>query len=346
MLDELQNWWQNLSPETLEHLKGCGVALAALLGGHFLGKLVTRALRARNFDAALCLPTSGSPTAEAAHGFTPTFFAGLLVRLTVWALAARWLAHQYGWMEAANALALIMPRIWALATVLVAALALGGMLARRLIEVLQSFSPAGSAPSSRAATIHRALAGAVAAGAYVLVALLALLVAADLFGWPLTRDSALALWQFAQHLLIAGTALFLGLAGAHWARDLGTPESTTSSPEKRAGQYTAMGIMAATTVLAVAVLLSSAGVLIGLAALAVVGLLLWLARGYLPDVIAGLQLRTHKVHEVWWEGAPWRLAEIGLLWTEVSRAGEFCRLQNRTILDARMHGAPAATVQR
>ena len=55
--------------------------------------------------------------------------------------------------------------------------------------------------------------------------------------------------------------------------------------------------MAATTVLAVAVMLSSAGVLIGLAALAVLGILLWLVRGYVPDVTAGLQLRSHQVRE-------------------------------------------------
>jgi hypothetical protein len=345
MLEELQKWWQTVSPETMEHLKEGGAVLAALLGGHLLGAVVTRALRVRKFDVALGLPNSAPPAAEAAHGFTPTFFAGLLVRLTVWGLAARWLAHKYAWTEVANALTLIIPRVWALATVLVAGLALGGLLARRLTDVLQSFSATGSAPSSRTASIHRTLVGTVAAGAHVLVLLLALLVAADLFDWPLTRDSALALWQFAQHLLIAGAALFLGLAGAHWARDLGTPEGQAST-EKRAGQYTAMGIIAATTVLAVAVLLSSAGVLIGLAALALVGLLLWLVRGYLPDLIAGLQLRAHKVHEVWWEGAPWRLADIGLLWTEASRKGEFCRLQNRMVLDARMHGAPAAAVQR
>ena len=36
--------------------------------------------------------------------------------------------------------------------------------------------------------------------------LLVLLIAADTFDWPLTRGAALALWQFAQHLLIAGAA--------------------------------------------------------------------------------------------------------------------------------------------
>ncbi len=99
--------------------------------------------------------------------------------------------------------------------------------------------------------------------------------------------------------------------------------------------------MAATTVLAVAVLLSSAGVLIGLAAVAVLGFLLWLVSGYLPDVTAGLQLRAQQVREVWIDKEMWQVTEIGFLATQVTRSGEFCRLQNRVVLEARLHGAPS-----
>jgi hypothetical protein len=121
--------------------------------------------------------------------------------------------------------------------------------------------------------------------------LLVLLIAADVFDWPLTRSSALALWQLAQQVLIAGAALTIGLLGARWARDLATADAA-ASPEKRAGQYTALTIIAATTLLAVSVLLASAGLIIGLAALGILGFALWLARGYLPDITAGLQLRA------------------------------------------------------
>src|SRR5262249_13676167 len=143
-----------------------------------------------------------------------------------------------------------------------------------------------------------------------------------------------------QHLLIACAALFIGSLGARWARDL-VPIEGTSSPEKRAGQYTALGIISATTVLAVAVLLSSAGLLFGLAALALLAFVLWLVRGYLPDIFAGLQLRAHKVRELCFDGALWQVAEVGLLTTTVSRRGDFCRVQNRLVLEALLHGAPA-----
>jgi hypothetical protein len=348
MLDELITWWQDTDPQTQLYLQDGALALGALLIGHFLGSMVARALRARHFDAALRLPHSPPPGLEDERGFTPTWVIGMLVRLTVWAGAARWLAFKHGEIDLANTLGLITNRTWALTTVLVAALALGSLLARRLMDCLSGSAKAGpeGLPYRNGTTAPRSpAAGAVGAGAYVFVVLLALLIAADLFNWPLTRSSALALWQFAQHLMVACAALFIGALGARWARDLGTAEGA-SSPEKRAGQYTGLGIVAATTVFAVAVLLSSAGVLLGLAALAVLGLVLWAVRGYLPDVTAGLQLRSHKVREVWFEGAPWQLVEVGLLTSQLGRAGEFHRLQNRVVLEARLHGAPVEAAQR
>jgi hypothetical protein len=343
-LEEVQNWWQNATPEMRAAFQTGGLVVAALLGGHFLGSMVARALRARNFDAALRLPRSSAPGAED-HGITPTFVAGLLIRLTVWAGAGWWFAQQHGRADLAKTLALIISRTWAFASMLTAALGLGGMLARRLMECLQSL-PKVQAPARNGAPAPRwDVAGAVGAGVYFLVALLVLMIAADLFDLPLTRTATQALWQFTQNALIACAALVIGCLGASWARDLSTPEGT-STPEKRAGQYTALGIMGATTVLAVAVLLTSAGVLIGLAALAILGLLLWLVRGYLPDVTAGLQLRVHKVCEVWLDGEPWQVSEIGFLSTQVGRRGEFCRLQNRQVLQALLQGAPAEAAPR
>jgi hypothetical protein len=342
MPDDLQTYWDMLTPQSQGLIQAVGLVLLGLAGGHFLGSMVARGLRARNFDAALRPPGSPPPSPlDPDTGITPTFVAGWLVRLTVWAWPVWWLAREYGRADFANSLGLIVSRAWALAAVLTAGLSLGSILAHRLIDCLNSVPKIGlgAAPANGAAGSRFNLAGAVGAGAYFLVALLVLLVAADLFEWPLTRSSALALWQFAQHFLVAGAALLIGCLGARWARDTVTPDGAASQ-EKRAGQYTALGIIAASTILAVAVLLSSAGVLIGLAALGILGLLLWLVRGYLPDVAAGLQLRIHKVREVYFEEVAWQVSEVGLLWTQLTRAGEFCRLQNRAVLEARMHAAP------
>lgn len=348
MSDELRAWLPEITPEKLQSLQTIGLVIAALLGGHFLGAMVERALRARKFDLALRLPGSSPAGTEPEHGITPTFVAGLLVRLTIWAGAAWWLAQKNNKVDLANTLSLLLKRTWALATVFTTALALGSLLARRVMDCLNGLSKAGwaVAPSRNEAAPRRwDVAGLVGAAVYVMAVLLVLMIASDLFDWPLTRSSALALWQLAQNLMVAGAALLIGHLGARWARDLASGEASPS-PEKRAGQYTGLSIMAVTTILAVSVLLSSVGLLIGLAALAFLGLLLWLARGYLPDVAAGLQLRLHQVHEVYFEGEPWQVSEVGFLSSQVSRRGEFCRLQNRLVLEARMQGASSQTAPR
>lgn len=348
MPDELRAWLQNLAPDTRESIQTSGLVIAALLGGHFLGARVARALREKKFDAVFRLPGSSPEGTAAEHGITPTFIAGLLVRLTVWVGVAWWLAQKSNRMELANTLALVLKRTWAFATVFTTALGLGNLLATRVTDCLRGFSRGERAVApSRNETVARGwdVAGLLGAGVYLLIVLLVLMIAADSFDWPLTRTSAIALWQFAQNLMVAGAALLIGFLGARWARDLASGE-VASSPEKRAGQYTGLFIMAATTVLAVSVLLSSAGLLIGLAALAVFGLLLWLVRGYLPDVMAGLQLRVHHVREVFFEGEPWQVTEIGFVTTQVGRRGEFCRLQNRVVLEARMQGASAEAAPR
>src|SRR5258708_22832561 len=95
MLDQLQTWWQNTNPEMQTALLDGGLVLVALLGGHFLGTMVARGLRARNFDAFLRLPSSSPPSPEAEPGFTPTWVAAVLVRLTVWSATACRLAYKH-----------------------------------------------------------------------------------------------------------------------------------------------------------------------------------------------------------------------------------------------------------
>jgi hypothetical protein len=348
MFDELQTGWLNINPQTREAILNIVPVVAALLGGHFLGAMVGRTLRAKNFDAALRLPHSSPQGPETEHGITPTFILVLLLRLTIWVGAAWWLANKHNRVELASTLALLLKRTWTLVTVFTTALALGSLMARRVMDCVRGIPKLGGAiaPSRNETAAPRwDVAGLLGAGVYLLIVLLVLMIVADVFDWPLTRSSALALWSLSQNLLVAGAALVIGSLGARWARDLATLEGA-SSPEKRAGQYTGLFIMSVTTVLAVAVLLSSAGLLIGLAALALLSLLLWLGRGYLPDVMAGLQLRLHHVREVYFDGEPWQVSEIGFLNTDVNRRGEFCRLQNRVILEARMQGAQSEAAPR
>jgi hypothetical protein len=341
MPEQLQTWWQTLSPEMQTAAQFGGVVVGALIVGQILGMMTFGVLSRRKFDAVLRLPSASPPDPEADSGFTPSYVASLLVRLTVWAGAAWWLAQKHGRTDLAHTLGMVINRAWAVAAILTASLAVGSLTANRLIACFGGTARANQARAG-ATTGRWDAAGAVGAGVYVLVLLLVLLVAADLFDWPLTRTSAEALWQFTQRLFIALAALSIGCLGAGWARDMAMLDGPTS-PEKRAGQYTGLVITAASTVLAVSVLLSSAGVLIGLAALAVFGSLLWMARGWFPDIAAGLQLRAHKVDLIQLDGQPWQVNEVGFITTEVSRRGEFSRLPNRQVLAARMQGAAAQT---
>lgn len=340
-LSDLPAWWQGLGADVQAIIRLAGLMCTVLLAGHYFGNMTARLLGARHFDEALRLPGSAPPTAETAAGITPTFLAGTLVRLTVWAWAAWWLAGHFGRIDLADRLGLIISRTWAVAGILVVILALASVLARRLAECFQDWRPTPEAAPYRngAMTPRHNVANAVAVGVYVLVALLVLLIAADMFGWPLTRSSAEALWQLAQKLLTVSATLLIGLLGARWAREL--VAEPAASPEKRAGQFTALGILGVAVTLALGVLLSNASLLLGVGVLAFLGGALWLGRGYLPDIVAGLQLRTQKPREVWFDGVAWQVTDVGFLTTQVCREGTIHTLQNRLVRDAQLLGTPA-----
>lgn len=337
-LTEAQSWWQGLSSETQGNIRIAGILFVAFVAGNILGRMTFRLLNSRNFDAALRLPGSAASPPETPHGITPSFLAGWLVCLTVWGGAAWWFAGHLGRTDVAERLSLVMSRTWAVAGILVVILAVASVLARRLADALRDRHPAPDAASAGryGAAPKNGLADGAAAAVYVLVALVVLLITADMFDWPLTRSSAQALWQLAQKLLTVAATLLIGLLGARWARDI--VAEPTSSAEKRAGQYTGLGIVVISLVLSLGVLLSNAHLMLGIMVIAILGLAVWLCRGYLPDIMAGLQLRAQKIHEVWFDGAAWQVSDIGFLTTQVCKEGAVHSVRNRVVLDARMHG--------
>src|SRR5207244_1512531 len=154
-----QSWWQNLNPQVRAYILDGAVVLGALLGGHLLGVLVGRFLRARRFNSIFRVmgPTHDQPQDD--RGFTPTTLAAYLARLTVWAAAAWWLVREHGRPELAESLALMVRRAWVVVAALTAALALASQLARRAIECVEGVTPA--APNRTGAAPPRSVAGAV-----------------------------------------------------------------------------------------------------------------------------------------------------------------------------------------
>jgi hypothetical protein len=330
MLEQLQSWWENLTPEMRGYILDGAVALGALLGGHWLGKLVGRFLRAGRFNALFRVTKEVPGGSDDDHLITPTRLAALLVRLTVWAFAASWLLPKYGQPELAESISSKIGPVWAVAAGLAAALAVAGLLARRVVECLEGANRFGAGPA-------RSVAGAVGAGIYAVVLLLTFLTAADYFDWPQTRTAAAALWQLALHLLTAGAAVLVGYIGILWARETTAQGASTAL---QPAQQIALGIVAVTTGLAVALLLFGSGMGVGAAILVGAAALLYLARGRLHDVTAGLKLRRGKVGTVWFDGTPWQVEQIGVLRCRVGRNGENYKVPNRQVLEA---SGPAAS---
>jgi hypothetical protein len=336
-LNELQTWWNDVSPETRAYVwDGC-VAFVALLGGLIIGGMVSRTLRGLNFDAAFDLSGGGPGGAPAGRGFTPTRAVGLLVRLTVWGGAIWWFLGKYGRPDLAESLRLIGGRIWALIAMLAGTLVVGGLVSRRVTDLIQGSVTGWNGTAKTASAPNRTIAGAVGAAVYGLVLLLALLAAADAFDWPLSRTAAAALWQLGQQLLTAGAALLIAYLGARWARELSTPTGPVT-PELKAGQYVGLALIGGAAIGGVMALLAGRGILIAMLALPILGGILWLARGYIPDLMAGLKLRKDKVDQIWIEGMACRVEGVGLLTSEVGQGNDTGRVRNRLVLEAAGHG--------
>jgi hypothetical protein len=338
-LNELQSWWNDLPPETRAYVWDGGVAFAALAGGFIIGGMVARTLRGLNFDAAFGLSGGGPGGGPASRSYAPTRAVGLLVRLTVWAGVVWWFLGKYGRADLAESLRLIGGRVWALIAMLAGSLVVGDLVSRRVTDLIQGSLTGPNGTARTGAAPNRYVAGAVGAAVYVLVLLLALLVAADAFDWPLSRTAAGALWQLGQQLLTAGAGLSIAYLGAHWARELATPTDPVT-PELKAGQYVGLALIGGAAIGGVMALLSGRGILIAMLALPILGGLLWLARDYIPDVMAGLKLRKEKVVQVWIEGTTCRVEGVGLLTSEVGQGNETGRVRNRLVLAAAGHGSP------
>jgi hypothetical protein len=347
MWDNFLSWWQNIDPETRSLSYDGALAVGALLVGYIVGKLAARVLRAWRFDTVFRVSTPGPDFLEDGRRITPSMLVGLLVRLSVWAGAAWWLAGKHGHTDVANTIAVIVARTWAVGGIVSAALAIAGLFSRRVIECFENNLPAPTPLAANRVAVpaapapRQALAGAVGAGVYGLVLLMVLLAVVDRFDLPLARDAAAALWQLTLHLLVVGSAVAVGVIGARWAREFSAPPKGATSAD-HVGQYTALGITAGTTALGVALLLFSSGLKIGMAALALAAIGLYFGWGHLPDLVAGLKLRRHNVGTIMKDGMAWQVARVGLFRSDVGREGQYFKVQNRHLLEVFAQNVPQA----
>jgi hypothetical protein len=353
MFDSLHEWWlaleaswHELTPQAQVFFQSAAVVLGALLAGEVAGRMTGRRLRAHHFDASLRAPWLPA-TGPAAFPFTAAGLVSALVRCTIWGAGVWWLATAHGWLRVAAGLEWAAGRVWALAAVLMVALCLARFLAGQVIDFLQSpplsdnldgwLPRAGGLREPRVSSVA-ALAGTAV---YGVVFLLLLLIAADLYGWALTGSAMAAAWLFLLHVATAATALGIGWLGYRWARSLASPALETATPFVRAAHYTALGILAGTTLLAIA-LLATLQAVAGVAIVLLLALVLWPLRGYVADMWAGMLLKGQNVQEVRLDGEPSMVSDVGLLTTRLHRQEEQLSRRNALVLEAHLQGATDA----
>jgi len=167
MLEELQSWWQTITPEMQAGVKNGGVLVTALLAGHFLGRwrlgccgrgisTPPSACPAPRRPARAPIPASRRRSSRHAR---PLDGLGVGRRLAGFAVRLDRTGADRGFGPAAA---------WALTGVLVVILALGNLLAQRLVDFLDGWKAAPDALGHRngSAASRGSVAGAVAASVY------------------------------------------------------------------------------------------------------------------------------------------------------------------------------------
>jgi hypothetical protein len=345
-------WWRELTPGSQAFLRGAAVMVVAFLAAEVVARMVGRRLRAGNFDGSLRAPWLPAPGAGRVGGWpiTPSGLVSGLLRLTVWGVGVWLLATEQGWTAVAAGLEWTAGRVWSLAAVLIVGLCLARFVAGQLIEFLQSgplsekldgwLPRAGALGGLGGLREPRVPSVAALAGTavYGVVFLLVLLVAADLFGWALTGSALAAAWVLLLHVVTAGIALSIGWLGYRWARSLTLAAAETAPLPARAAHYTALGIVAGATLLAIA-LLATLHAVAGVAVMLLLAFVLWPLRGYVADVWAGMLLQGQKVEQVRLDGEFAKVGEVGLLTTRLQRQDEQVNRRNRVVLEAHLQGA-------
>jgi hypothetical protein len=340
--------WQALIPEARLAIRAVVTIVVTFVVARVAGWLTDRWLRAAHFDALFRRPWLPPPTGGLApHRPTPTSLLTLLVKLTVWCGGVWAFAYLSDQMDAASSMRWFLGRVWAIVATILAAVYLSRLFTGKLVEVLQS-SPLKEkldAWQSPAAMRESRVGGPVVVAGFVadlVVVLLVLLVAADLTNLTLAGQALQAAWQVFLHLFTAAVALLIGWLGARAVRAQTTTDVIPASSAARFAAYTAVSVMAGAALLAILFLAGNFPTYFGLILLVVVVMLVWPAQHWLPDIYAGFLLRMQGVKEVRIDDAPFPVATVGLVQTQLTAPAGPLTWRNRAVLEAHLENRRAA----
>jgi hypothetical protein len=328
-LTEWLRRWQTLSPEQRQGILEAFVLMSALVGGKLVGIVVRAWLKRLGIDDLLRTPFAPNRPRPK----EPSDVAGYLCVGTVWSIALWWITRQHGLSQIADSLLTLTGRLWFVALALGAALWLSNWINQSVASLLQhpvvrervdAVAPEVRERLSEA--VLRATNGAVA----VLLCLLALLASTELLGMTATAQALQAIWELVLRLAIACLILAIGWVGLKRLHEM----SQMLRDLPRDERSLRLGVMAAALIFALALLTGGGGTLLALALFALLVVLLFPLREYLPDLWAAVMLKAHQVQQVTMDGTVMQVRQIGWLVTTL-QAGEMeLRRPNREVLRA------------
>ena len=289
MIEELRQWWQQLSPGVRVMGRDGAVALAALVAAPIISLIAREILRGLRFDVHLIPPwrlalLKREPAGERRRAWhiPPSRIVGWLCLLSIWAAAGCLIAAWHEWGNIIPAVKRWAVYAWGGAALTFSLMLVGSWFSRRVQDLVdipwlqESFNHRLSGPAP-AETFSFSVGRGITSLVYVIAVLTALLSISQERGMGALPEVLLTLLHLAVGALAAVAALALGWIGVAWLRVEGR-RSVNEELGENSTHLAVLGMVICTVVLAI-ILLASRNLLPILLVVLGLAAVLWLLRG-------------------------------------------------------------------
>ncbi len=323
-------FWRGIPSEVWLGIRDTLLLVVALLAGSRIGAAAARSLVRAGFDSLFHFPWRPLGKTDQQR-VKLSSIVGIVLQGTVWLLGVAALCWLHEFDLVTRWLGIVATNVWVIGTVVLLGLAASRGLAAAVVRVLDNQSirerfdrlfPAR--PDQECFSDSLARIGGMSV--YAIILLPVLLVVADVGEWTAAGEAVAALWQFGLQCTAAGLILLLGWSVHNWLQK----QAEDSSEQQR---KTDMIFLGGTTLLSALILAGGFNALSAIVVLAGIGVAVWAARGYLPDVWAGAYLLFKLPEYVYVGGQRARILEISLLASDVELDGQELSIRNRRIFE-------------
>ena len=365
-MESFADWWYELSDPGRVALRDGALLILALITALIGNRVVRHLLVVKGVDPYLRLPwstkepVSGKGHRPAEQRLEPSAVSSLvgwIFGLSILAAACWWLARVHESTALADMLWTVLVRAWEVTIVVFPALLISGWLARSVYDLMHTPWLKGEldalfpTPPEGGGSFSETAAKGLCIVIYAAFFLFIPVAIAGLFELSSLQVLVGPAWQICARLLTALIVFVVGYLGVAWARaqarrigangDSGVPG--TSNPPSPLGDQVGLGIVVATVVLALGMLVGVSSIVGALVIGCLLAFLLWPIRPYMRDLWAGLLLRHQNVKEVEIDGAMRSVKGIGPLMARLELDGEELTQRNGEVLAAVVAGAGKAT---